>query len=385
MNNTECVFVTCLSDHLNREKTRFSEEIEYERLYNLAKNHDVVGMVYHQIKAALGKEQRFVENYSASVFYYAGRNRCFQAVAKAFREKGIRYAAVKGVAIDKLYPVPALRTMGDIDLLIREEDKPRIHQIMLDLGYECVGDKTGRDWQYKNKTIEFELHPLMIYPDEQVEKKEYIRFFNDFWQYVDENGNLKKEFHLLYLFVHLRKHLLNHGAGVRQFMDIAVFTRAYREEMDWNWIGEKLSELDLTRFAQMCYTFLYRWFAFQSPMEMLEISEELYESSTQRILENGVFGFQSSDDSTALASYAAVQGGVFGKIRHLLQAIFPSYALMQTMPEYRFVVGRPLLLPAAWVYRFVLVAKRGRVKNGLKGLQAKTAQDRMDMIQSWGM
>ena len=185
--------------------------------------------------------------------------------------------------------------------------------------------------------------------------------------------------------MHLRKHLLNHGAGVRQFMDIAVFTKAYQNEMDWDWIEEKLEELDLTRFAQMCYTFLYRWFGFPSPMEMQEISEELYESSTQRILENGVFGFQSSDDSTALASYAAVQGGVFGKIWYLLQTIFPPYALMQTMTEYRFVIGRPLLLPAAWVYRFILVAKRGRIRIGLKGVQVKTNQDRMSMIKSWGM
>lgn len=385
MNTMEQLFLRCIADHLNHQKTAAPDSIDSDALFELAKAHDVVGIVFQQLKWQLAKDARFMQMYSASLYYYAGRSKCYQNVKQRFWEQGILSVPVKGLEVAELYPFPALRTMGDIDLLIREEDKPRIHQIMLDLGYECVGDKTGRDWQYKNKTIEFELHPLMIYPDEQVEKKEYIRFFNDFWQYVDENGNLKKEFHLLYLFVHLRKHLLNHGAGVRQFMDIAVFTRAYREEMDWNWIGEKLSELDLTRFAQMCYTFLYRWFGFPSPMEMLEISEELYESSTQRILENGVFGFQSSDDSTALASYAAVQGGVFGKIRHLLQAIFPPYALMQTMPEYGFVVGRPLLLPAAWVYRFVLVAKRGRVKTGLKGLQAKTAQDRMDMIESWGM
>lgn len=117
----------------------------------------------------------------------------------------------------------------------------------------------------------------------------------------------------------------------------------------------------------------------------MAISDELYEDSTKRILENGVFGFQSSDDSTALASYAAVQGGVFGKIRHQFRAIFPSHAVMQTMPEYSFVVGRPLLLPAAWAYRFFLVAKRGRVKTSLKSLQTRTAQDRMDMIKSWGM
>lgn len=259
MDNTSKLLFRCLSDHLEKAKTALSDDItNLDELYAIAKSHDVVGMVYHQLKAVLGGDKRFVENYSASIFYYAGRNRCFESVTKAFQESGIRCAMVKGVAIANLYPIPALRTMGDIDLLIREEDKPRIHQIMLDLGYECIGDKIGRDWQYKNKTIEFELHPLMIYPDEQVEKKEYIRFFKDVWSYVDENGNLEKEFHLLYLFVHLRKHLLNHGAGVRQFMDIAVFTRTYQNEMDWDWIGEKLEELDLTRFVQMCYTFLYR-------------------------------------------------------------------------------------------------------------------------------
>lgn len=196
MDNTSKLLLRCLNDHLEKSKTALSDEITNQgELYTMAKSHDVVGMVYHQLKGVIGSDKRFVQNYSASIFFYAGRNRCFETVTKAFQENGIRYAVVKGAAIANLYPISALRTMGDIDLLIREEDKPQIHQIMLDLGYECVGDKTGQDWQYKNKTIEFELHPLMIYPDEQVEKKEYIRFFNDFWPYVDENGNLKKEFH----------------------------------------------------------------------------------------------------------------------------------------------------------------------------------------------
>ena len=146
MDNTSKLLFRCLSDHLEKSKTALSDDIRnLDELYAIAKSHDVVGMVYHQLKAVLGGDKRFVENYSASIFYYAGRNRCFETVTNAFRDNGIRYAMVKGVAIANLYPVPALRTMGDIDLLIREEDKQQIHQIMLVLGYERVGDMNGRD------------------------------------------------------------------------------------------------------------------------------------------------------------------------------------------------------------------------------------------------
>lgn len=382
MTSTKQFFLTCLDDHLhNRQTIGIPRDVDMDELFVLSKSHDVVGIIYHQLKKELANKAPFLQNYSASIFYFAGRNKCFEQLTTEFNKHSIRFAVVKGQAIAPLYPVPALRTMGDIDLLICESQKPQIHEIMAQLRYECLSDSNSRDWDYKNNTIEFELHPLMIYPDEQVEKKEYIRFFNDFWPYVDVHGNLKKEFHLLYLFVHLRKHLLNHGAGVRQFMDIAVFTGAYQKEMDWNWIGEKLEELDLTRFAQMCYTFLYRWFEFDSPMEILEISEELYQNSTQRILENGVFGFQAADDKEALLSYDVAKGGKAGRLKHLLRLVFPSYSLMKTMKQYSFVDGKPFLLPVAWLIRIVRLLRRGNIKIP----KSNISQGKIDMINSWGM
>ena len=383
MTSTQEFFLTCLKDHLQNKPTiEIPQDINIDELYKLSKTHDVTGMLYHQMKKQLSNQKLFRQNYSATIYYYAGRNRCFRQLKNEFCKNGISFAEVKGQAIAPLYPVPVLRTMGDIDLLIHESDKTQIHEIMTQLKYECLSDANSRDWDYQNNTIEFEMHPMLIYPDEQVEKKEYIQFFNEFWPYVDGDGNLQKEFRLLYLFVHLRKHLLNHGAGVWQFMDIGVFTRAYRDQMDWQWIEQKLSVLQLTRFAEMTYTFIFRWFGLESPLPVVELSDELYKSSTVRILENGVFGFQSVDDNAAVLSYQVAKSGIFGKIRHFLGLVFPSYALMRTMKPYAFVDGYPILLPVAWLVRIVKILRQGNVQLTNNN---QASSDRIEMINAWGM
>lgn len=384
MTATERFLLQCLKDHLHGLETKITPDIDWKELETLAKNHDVSGMVYHQTRhSELSKSLQSM--YAASLYYYIGRNQCCQKVTARFHAAGIPYAFVKGQILAGLYPHPELRTMGDIDLLIREDDKPQIHKIMTELGYTRISDAPQRDWDYQNKLIEFELHPLLIYPDEQVEKKEYFGFFNDFWSYVDEEGQLKKEFHLLYLLVHLRKHLLNHGAGFRQFMDIGVFTERYRQELDWEWFGQQLDCLGLRRFAIVSYAFVERWFEIATPLNQMQLDEDFYEKSTEKIFRNGIFGFQADDDAEALVSYDVAQNGFSkGRAKNVLRIIFPSYVVMKSMKRYAFLEKYPVLLPAAWIYRWIVVVLEGKFRNR-KAHDRHKIQRRVDMIKEWGM
>lgn len=59
----------------------------------------------------------------------------FETLSKEFTVRGIAHMPVKGYYLRKLYPVPELRTFGDIDLLIHREDRQKVHELMLSLGY----------------------------------------------------------------------------------------------------------------------------------------------------------------------------------------------------------------------------------------------------------
>lgn len=71
-------------------------------------------------------------------------NRCasFEQLSQQLTAHGIAHMPVKGYYLRQLYPVPELRTFGDIDILIHPEDRRKAHQLMMALGYTA-----GQDWE----------------------------------------------------------------------------------------------------------------------------------------------------------------------------------------------------------------------------------------------
>ncbi len=390
MTTTQNFFLTCLRDHLHKKNTEIPADVDWDALLRMAMAHDLAGIIYHQIKKKAAEAEVFSLNYAATIYYYAGRNDCFRKLTQELNDNSIPFVPVKGQVIAPLYPFPALRTMGDIDLLVREEDLPKIHEIMLQSGYESLSGDASIDRAYKNKLIEFELHPVLICSNEEVEKQEYQDYFNNFWPYVEADGQLKKEFHLLYLLVHLRKHLLNHGAGFRQFMDIAVFTQAYRAELDWDWFQKQLKALNLCRFSEVCYAYIDRWFSIPSPIPTQPLDEDMFARSTQIIFENGVFGFQNEDHTTSLLSYQlAKRGRVAGRVGYMLQRYFPPYRVLIVSDHYAFLKGKPYLLPFVWVYRwfYVLLYKKAEGTEKIKKMSTSNdgIQNKVHMLHEWGL
>ena len=90
-------------------------------------------------------------------------NRCvdFETLSASFTEHGIAHMPVKGYYLRKLYPTPELRTFGDIDLLIHPEDRQKVHNLMLSLGYTVK-----QDWEptysYIKDAEYYEIHTNLM-------------------------------------------------------------------------------------------------------------------------------------------------------------------------------------------------------------------------------
>lgn len=100
------------------------------------------------------------------------------------------------------------------------------HGLMTDLGYECESDK-GDVWVYRRGSVSIEMHTRIA-------------------------GNcifLSREYHFCFLIYHIAKHLSSTGAGIRMFLDIAVFLRCYGKEFDWKQAEELLRGSGLSRTA----------------------------------------------------------------------------------------------------------------------------------------
>lgn len=374
MTKEQVFFIQVIRDHLNKDNTFIPDELNWDNIKKYAKQQQLEGIFYSQTK-----NPAFLSAFSSTAFYSSNRAVLLKNLLK---EISTPYFIIKGSEVAQLYPVPALRTMGDTDIVVR--DRASVHEVLLSQGYECRSKNDDREWQYYKMNMEFELHDRLVYNEAVNDGKQEL-FFNDFWKHV-KDGKLDWNFHFMFLVFHLRKHFMNSGVGFRQFMDLAVVIK--NTDMDWYWIEEKLREIELLPFFKVVLSFLKRWFDIEPPIDATEIENDFYEVATDKIFKDGIFGFDNEDNKEAFAINSSRGSGKFGQISLALKNVFPSYKEMKRTLQYSFIDGKPFLLPVAWIYR--IFCGRKKMDAGIKAVKssfvsAEEIEKRELMYKQWGL
>ena len=291
-------------------------------------------------------------------------------VEEHLRQNKIIHVLMKGYILKQCYPIPELRTMGDVDFLIREEDRYRTHQELLKLGFTCTSEK-GFVWCYQKGNTNLEVHSRII--AQKVGRgvdteKYYLDAISHTEAYQGEYTRcLKKEYHLVYLFVHAAKHFQYAGYGLRGMMDFVVFIEKYQNELDWSYIWSELEKMGLSVFARVLLMLCKEWFGLEINFETIKIQEESYEKMKEIIFAGGVYGYcgrnmESSEVRNQLEG-ASESNLKALKWKAMIKMFFPDKyymrAYMKSVEKYLF------LLPIAWVIRWHQVI----LKKGFKSIK----------------
>ena len=360
MNYEQQYFIKILSDHLSARKSQPVLKLDWSVIAGLSRSHQVEGIVYYQCKDFMPGDicQRFNESYANTVYTYANRKALMNSVINEFNSKGLFMFLVKGLRVSPHYPVPALRTMSDCDIVVRRKDMAVVHQLMKSMGFESKGNISLEQSGFDKRGMHFEVHDRLVQEGEYATNRQ-AAFFNNYDIYVSK-GEADASFHFLFLLMHLRKHFLNHGVGMRQFMDLAVEIQR-NEKLNWGWIEEKLDFLRLDRFAHVCYSLIEIWFGIKASVDYELPDNSIVEAVTEKILSDGVFGFDNKQNWNVDAYTALViaKGPMwFRRISVIWQKVFLNYEIMRGHEECEFVDGRPWLLPVAWAIRFINIVTR---------------------------
>lgn len=391
------LFFKVLSDHIHGQKSSFDPEtIDQNVFYDFIRRQNLLGIFYIQCRDCLKPNselyQKLYSGFCSDVFYAVNHETSYAELTVEFKKANIPFFSIKGFDLSTCYPVPRLRTMGDIDIVIHSSDNARADKILKQLGYSSKLAHT-EVWAYMRDAVLFEIHNHMM-NDPLANDVDYQVFFDNAWNYTECSDNqylLKSEFYLLYLIAHTAKHILNKGYGIRGFLDLVFFTQK-NSNMDWDWITEQLSELKLLAFAKICFTLCSQWFDVKMPLTPVTLSEAFISDTTQKIFQDGLWGLDNSQNDVSSPAKIARRSKLPYWITALnitREKLFPSYSIMQSIPWYSFLAGKPWLLPAAWIYRFWYCIKHKR-KYGASLLatpyiKVQDVHKRESMIDSWGL
>ncbi len=290
------------------------------------------------------------------VALYAARGNQMLRLAEAFDRAGIDHLLFKGFVLRNYYPVPELRTYGDVDFVIRREDRTRSNELMKGLGYEPK-DTWEPAYSYRKGAEYYEVHTDVMEVDVS-DKADYTAYFSRIWEHTRPSETVQlphaleftPEFHLLYLLTHIAKHISVSGAGIRMYLDIAFFLRHFDGALDWALVAGELEKLAFSDFANMVFSAVEHWFGVESPLPLRPVPEQVMADFLEFTLSGGVYGYVGRDKGTVfLKQQDRSREEKVSRTRTLLHHAFPPVRSLEN--RYTYLQKRPWLLPAAWVHR----------------------------------
>ena len=303
----------------------------------------------------------------------ANLNRCvdFETLSACFTEHGIVHMPVKGYYLRKLYPTPELRTFGDIDLLIHPEDRQKVHDLMLSLGYTVK-----QDWEptysYIKDAEYYEIHTNLM--DGNLDGRTDLQaYFDSAWAYAAPDDGLRfrpeDDFHFIYTVCHLAKHLYGGGAGLRMYLDVALYVKHKDDSLPWQAIVGEFTTLHLEGFFHTVMNACRVWFGTETICPLPKPDTEALDRLLSYTLDSDLFGHSRDHAVIELRNekYEAPS-----RSRVLRKMLFPPAAEIES--RYTFLQNRHWLLPLAWLVR--LFANLHLIPSRIRQMKQVTKTDK---------
>lgn len=352
---------------------------DWEGVYTLFKEHAVLPLAgtrdrldgFDGIPENILNEWKKTVQDNISTFFcvrYAGKK-----LTQLLEKSGVTPIILKGAAAGKYYPEPAFRSYGDIDFLIcGDKDEETVAELLMSEGF---ADKNrddefnrSRHIQLRRDDIEYELHKRFSlqlddsdYMLDEMLKNAVPEKQDDFYCYDDVlNG--------IILLEHLKYHLADRGAGMRQVIDFMCFSEKIITEDFWN---EKflpvLNKLKLTKLAVHTIRMCELFFGTEAHSFTASADDELCRQLMDEICSSGNFGKNKDDFSTSVSRY--INRGI--NFRQLQAGGMFNWKAAQ---KYKFLV------PFAWIYQIfrllgILISSRKKGKKLSDGINQKEKTD----------
>lgn len=353
MNNTDQILLGLLRRALFARPFSFPvAETDWEALFREASAHTVQLLIYD----CLTREERAAAPAETMCRWQAAALRILQKneqltreqtrILRAFREKDLSCAVIKGSMCAKNYPRVELRCAGDIDILIGREDCGQAESILLEMGYALSGERCPWHIALRRGTAVIELHfePAGL-PDGKVGAK--LR------EYFRAALPLTVCHEAVVLLLHKLNHIRSGGLGLRQLCDWALFVRTQISTDVWQELEPLLRQFGLLRFAKTVTLLCVEHLGLdaQDARWCMDADKTLAEKLLEDILRTGNFGCKEN----RYGQYLFTDGGPGGRLASMWRV-----GVKAGRKEWPVCRRCPILLPAAPVVLLVRHAVRRR-------------------------
>jgi hypothetical protein len=203
---------------------------------------------------------------------------------QTFKDNEIPLIIIKGPAIARLYNSMQCRTMGDLDILVKNKDTGQARKIIEKMGYHYNRNEHQKEhpvhWGYKKADgLYLELHRSLLNPS-FLGKRATDHWYKSIWDncqilnYEEIHFMaMSSEDELINQILHFATHLVYGSVKIRNIYDIALLIKKFGEDIKWEYIKEILTELGIETFSQLVFSICNKYLDVEVPGQMLIASD----------------------------------------------------------------------------------------------------------------
>ena len=300
----------------------------------------------------------------------------------------IPYVVLKGNVSASYYPDPMLRAMGDVDFLIEKHNVGKVDLLLRKNGFEAQQSNHECERAYHKGMSIWELHwDVNGVPGGEVGKKIH-EYLIDIIEKAEPASLMGGEYmsptlfhHGLVMLLHVARHMVTGGIGLRHLCDWAVFVERLGDSFP-EMFEDKLKDVGLWRFAQLLTQLSVVYLKCPEQSWMGELDYDLLSALKDDLFAAGNFGHKDSNRADEAKFITSRRKGGVNDDSALKQAVLSANEIVRK--HWKFVDKVPFVYPAGWVFfggRYAIRSITGKRKKISVNELAKSAKNRKEIYQ----
>lgn len=269
LNNSQRAFFSLLRAGLWEQADATSdvnEKVDWEKVYQLAEEQSVVGLVLAGIERLrnaslhLNIDQELLLQWIGEVQILEQQNKSMNEfvanLVEKLRKEDVYAILVKGQGIAQCYEKPLWRALGDVDLLLSEQNYEKAKNVLIPIAVDV--EREYKTFKHQGMTMPegfcVELHGTLHSRLSKRIDKGIDEAQNDvfFWGNVRSwmNGHTSvflpsPDNDVIFVFTHILHHFYIEGIGLRQISDWCRLLWTYRDSLDRALLEKRIQKMGL--------------------------------------------------------------------------------------------------------------------------------------------
>jgi len=268
LNVQQSIFLDIVQSFITKQNPTL-RNANWPELYIIAKKQALSGLLGYYLgrvpeaRCPTNLAIQLKNDYYANIAQSVLQENAYENLSIILNDNCIDHLYFRGAIMRKFYPIPDLRSMSNIDVLVKSDCVSQVCKLLEAEKFELKQYNSGICSASKS-TVTFNIHPSLSIPSKHGNPVMPDAGFQNAYMKNKNFFVLDDSYHLAYIIGNIARYITTQRCSIRPICDVAVFSYANKDNIDWEKVEYLLKEHNLWDFAVFLFSCCTEYFFHQS-------------------------------------------------------------------------------------------------------------------------